>query len=124
AKVGVTGANIGIAETGSIIVETNEGNGRLVTSVPKVHVALIGLEKIVRRWEDAADLVRGHAISATGQRMTVYVSLISQRQPVAKDPAGREVQVIIVGNGRTRMRADPSLREEVDCIRCGGSMQR
>ena len=104
AKVGVTGANIGVAETGSIVVETNEGNGRLVTSVPRVHVALIGLEKIVRRWEDAADLVRGHAISATGQRMTVYVSLISQRQPVAGDPAGREFHVIILDNGRTRMR--------------------
>src|SRR5207247_1592842 len=100
--VGVTGANIGVAETGSIVVETNEGNGRLVTSVPKVHVALIGLEKIVRRWEDAADLVRGHAISATGQRMTVYVSLISQRQPVAEDPAGREFHVILLDNGRTR----------------------
>ena len=122
ANVGVTGANIGVAETGSIVVETNEGNGRLVTSVPKVHIALIGLEKIVRRWEDAADLVRGHAISATGQRMTVYVSLISQRQPVAKDPAGREFHVIILDNGRTRMRADPSFREALNCIRCGACM--
>ncbi len=122
AKVGVTGANIGVAETGSIVVETNEGNGRLVTSVPKVHIALIGLEKIVRRWDDAADLVRGHAISATGQRMTVYVSLISQRQPVAKDPAGREFHVIILDNGRTRMRADPWFRDALNCIRCGACM--
>ena len=122
ANVGVTGANIGVAETGSIVVETNEGNGRLVTSVPKVHVALIGLEKIVRCWEDAADLVRGHAISATGQRMTVYVSMISQRQPVAKDPAGREFHVIILDNGRTRMRADPWFRDALNCIRCGACM--
>src|SRR5437867_681739 len=122
ATVGVTGANIGIAETGSIVVETNEGNGRLVTSVPRVHIALIGLEKIVRRWEDAADLVRGHAISATGQRMTVYVSLISQRQSVAGDPMGREFHVIILDNGRTRMRADPVFREALNCIRCGACM--
>jgi len=122
AKVGVTGANIGVAETGSIVVETNEGNGRLVTSVPKVHIALIGLEKIVRRWDDAADLVRGHAISATGQRMTVYVSLISQRQPVADDPAGREFHVIILDNGRTRMRADPVFQDALNCIRCGACM--
>src|SRR5437867_8924860 len=122
ATVGVTGANIGIAETGSIVVETNEGNGRLVTSVPRVHIALIGLEKIVRRWEDAADLVRGHAISATGQRMTVYVSLISQRQGVAGDPMGREFHVIILDNGRTRMRADPVFREALNCIRCGACM--
>jgi len=122
AKVGVTGANIGVAETGSVVVETNEGNGRLVTSVPRVHVALIGLEKIVRRWEDAADLVRGHAISATGQRMTVYVSLISQRQPVAGEPAGREFHVIILDNGRTRMRADPIFRDALNCIRCGACM--
>src|SRR5207237_10027412 len=97
-------------------------NGRLVTSVPRVHVALIGLEKIVRRWEDAADLVRGHAISATGQRMTVYVSLISHRQPVAGDPAGREFHVIILDNGRTRMRADPIFRDALNCIRCGACM--
>ncbi len=122
AKVGVTGANIGIAETGSIVVETNEGNGRLVTSVPRVHIALIGLEKIVRRWEDAADLVRGHAISATGQRMTVYVSLISQRQAVAGDPMGREFHVIILDNGRTKMRSDPAFQEALNCIRCGACM--
>jgi L-lactate dehydrogenase complex protein LldF len=122
ANVGVTGANIGVAETGSIVVETNEGNGRLVTSVPRIHIALIGLEKIVRRWEDAADLVRGHAISATGQRMTVYVSLISQRQAVAGDPMGREFHVIILDNGRTRMRADPIFRDALNCIRCGACM--
>lgn len=122
AKVGVTGANIGIAETGSIVVETNEGNGRLVTSVPRVHVALIGLEKIVRRWDDAADLVRGHAISATGQRMTVYVSLMSQRLPVAGDSMGREFHVIVLDNGRTRMRADPLFQDALNCIRCGACM--
>ena len=122
ANVGVTGVNIGVAETGSIVVETNEGNGRLVTSVPRVHIALIGLEKIVRRWEDAADLVRGHAISATGQRMTVYVSLISQRLPVAGDPSGREFHVVILDNGRTRMRADPLFRDALNCIRCGACM--
>ena len=122
ANVGVTGANIGVAETGSIVVETNEGNGRLVSSVPRIHIALIGLEKIVRRWEDAADLVRGHAISATGQRMTVYVSLISQRQAVAGDPMGREFHVIILDNGRTRMRADPIFKDALNCIRCGACM--
>jgi L-lactate dehydrogenase complex protein LldF len=122
AKVGVTGANIGVAETGSIVVETNEGNGRLVTSVPRVHVAIIGLEKIVRRWEDAADLVRGHAISATGQRMTVYVSMLSRRLPVGGDPADREFHVVILDNGRTRMRADPSFRDALNCIRCGACM--
>src|SRR5206468_9485127 len=64
----------------------------------------------------------GHAISATGQRMTVYVSMISQRQPVAKDPAGREFHVIILDNGRTRMRADPWFRDALNCIRCGACM--
>jgi L-lactate dehydrogenase complex protein LldF len=122
ANVGVTGANVGVAETGSIVIETNEGNGRLVTTVPRIHIALIGVEKIVRRWDDAADLVRGHAISATGQRMTVYVSLISQRQAVAGDPMGREFHVIILDNGRTRMRADPWFRDALNCIRCGACM--
>lgn len=122
AKVGVTGANIGVAETGSIVVETNEGNGRLVTSIPRVHAVLIGLEKIVRSWEDASDLVRGHAISATGQRMTVYVSLLSRRLPVAGDPMGRELHVIILDNGRTRMRSDPIFKDALNCIRCGACM--
>jgi iron-sulfur cluster protein len=122
AVIGVTGANIGIAETGSIVIETNEGNGRLVTSLPRVHIVIIGMEKIVPRWEDATYLVKGHSASATGQNMTVYVSLITQHGPLAGSTDGREYHVIILDNGRSRMRDDPRFSEALNCIRCGACM--
>lgn len=96
AQMGVTGGNIGVAETGSIVIETNEGNGRLVASAPKVHVVVIGMEKIVPSWEDVSRLVQAHAVSATGQPQTVYVSIISQHSPMAGSSEGREFHVVIL----------------------------
>ncbi len=122
ADIGVTGANIGVAETGSIVIETNEGNGRLVTSVPKIHLVIIGMEKIVRKWEDATYLVKGHSASATGQNMTVYVSLITRHGPIGGSTDGREYHVVILDNGRTRMRDDPWFSDALNCIRCGACM--
>ncbi|HUI01194.1 MAG TPA: LUD domain-containing protein [Nitrososphaerales archaeon] len=122
ADIGVSGANIGIAESGSIIIETNEGNGRLVTSLPKVHMVIIGMEKIVPKWEDATFLVKGHSASATGQNMTVYVSVTTQHVPLAGSTEGREYHVIILDNGRSRMRDDPWFSEALNCIRCGACM--
>ncbi len=122
ADIGVSGANIGVAETGSIVIETNEGNGRLVTSLPKVHLVIIGMEKIVPRWEDATYLVKGHSASATGQNMTVYVSVITQHGPLAGSTDGREYHVIILDNGRGRMREDPWFSDALNCIRCGACM--
>ncbi|MGI0129837.1 MAG: LUD domain-containing protein, partial [Thermoplasmata archaeon] len=98
AEIGVSGANIGVAETGSIVIETNEGNDRLVTSLPKVHLVIIGMEKIVPRWSDATFLVKGHSASATGQNMTVYVSVITKHGPLAGSSEGREYHVIILDN--------------------------
>lgn len=122
ARVGVTGGNIGIAETGTIIIETNEGNGRLVSSVPDVHIVLIGKEKIVESWEDVPGLVTGHAISASGQRTTVYVSAMTQRLPLAGRSEGREMHVIVLDNGRSRMAEDSWYSDALNCIRCGACM--
>ncbi len=122
AEIGVSGANIGVAETGSIVIETNEGNGRLVTSLPKIHLVIIGMEKIVPRWSDAAYLVKGHSASATGQNMTVYVSIISQHGPLGGSADGREFHVIILDNGRTKMRDDRWFADALNCIRCGACM--
>jgi L-lactate dehydrogenase complex protein LldF len=122
ADIGVSGANVGVAETGSIVIETNEGNGRLVTSLPKVHLVIIGMEKIVPRWEDATYLVKGHSASATGQNMTVYVSVITQHGPIVGSSEGREYHVIILDNGRSRMRDDPWFSDALNCIRCGACM--
>ena len=122
ADIGVSGANIGVAETGSIVIETNEGNGRLVTTIPKIHLVIIGMEKIVSKWEDATYLVKGHSASATGQNMTVYVSVITQHGPLAGSTAGREYHVVILDNGRSRMRDDPWFSDALNCIRCGACM--
>jgi L-lactate dehydrogenase complex protein LldF len=122
AKVGVTGANVGIAESGTIIIETNEGNGRLVTSIPKIHVVIIGMEKIVAKWSDAPALIQAHPISATGQLLTVYVSMISSHVPLAGQSEGREYHVIILDNGRTKMQEDPWFSDALNCIRCGACM--
>ena len=122
ADMGLTGANIGIADTGSIVVETNEGNARLVSSLPRIHVVLIGMEKIVPSWDDAANLIMGHGISATGQQMTVYVSLISRHLPLAGANDGREFHVIILDNGRSKMRDDSWFVDGLNCIRCGACM--
>jgi iron-sulfur cluster protein len=122
AQMGVTGGNIGVAETGSIIIETNEGNGRLVASAPKVHVVVIGMEKIVPSWGDVSQLVQAHAVSATGQSQTVYVSIISQHSPLAGSSEGREFHVVILDNGRSKMREDPWFDDALNCIRCGACM--
>ncbi len=122
AGMGVTGANLGIAETGTIVIETNEGNARLVAALPKLHVVIIGMEKIISSWDDAAQLVHAHALSSTGQSQTVYVSIISQHLPLGGSGEGRELHVVILDNGRSAMREDPSLSDALNCIRCGACM--
>ena len=119
--MGVTGANVAVAETGSIVVETNEGNARLVTSIPDLQVVVVGMEKIVESWEDALKLMMAHPMSATGQRLTNYVSMISRRLPLPGH-TGRELHVIVLDNGRSRMKEDPWFSEALNCIRCGACM--
>jgi L-lactate dehydrogenase complex protein LldF len=120
-QLGITGANIAVAETGSIIVETNEGNARLVSAVPDIHVVVVGMEKIISTWDEALELVMAHPISATGTRLTNYVSIVTERLPLG-DKKAREFHVIILDNGRTKMRQDPWLKEGLNCIRCGACM--
>ncbi len=122
AQIGVTGANIGVAETGTIIVETNEGNARLVASLPKVHIVVMGMEKIIQSWDDVAQLLEAHAVSATGQSQTVYISIFTQHVPLAGSSDGREFHVVILDNGRTKMHDDPSFNDALNCIRCGACM--
>ncbi|MDH2899475.1 MAG: LUD domain-containing protein [archaeon] len=119
--IGVTGANVAVAETGTIVIETNEGNARLVSGIPDIHVVVVGMEKIVPTWEDALKLVMAHPVSATGTRLTNYVSMISQRRPLEGHPT-RELHVIVLDNGRTKMRQDPWFKEALSCIRCGACM--
>jgi len=122
ADIGVTGANIAIAETGTLVIETNEGNARLVTSLPRVHIALVGIEKIVPTIEDALQMIQAHPISASGQKLTTYVSFISGRSPLKGEGSLRQLHIVILDNGRSKMQQDEDFREALYCIRCGACM--
>ncbi len=119
-EVGITGANVAIAKTGGILIETNEGNGRLVSSIPPVHIVLFGIEKLVERLEDAFALIRAHPLFAVGQPLTTYVSWLHGKNPDGQGP--REAHYILLDNGRQRMRQDPVLSDALNCIRCGACM--
>lgn len=129
ADMGISGANFGVAESGSICLVTNEGNGRLTTTVPRVHVALLGIERIVPSMADLAVMLRVLARSATGQKITVYSNVISG--PRRRDPAGSEsasepdgpdeLHVVLVDNGRTEL-LGTELAEILYCIRCGACL--
>lgn len=121
--IGMTGANVGIAETGGIVIETNEGNGRLVSSIGECHVCIMGMEKIVETIEEAMLMVLAHPISASGQLPTTYVTWMHGRSPLGEGAqTPRESHIIILDNGRTKMRDDPAMREALHCIRCGACM--
>jgi L-lactate dehydrogenase complex protein LldF len=122
ADIGITGANIAIAETGTLVIETNEGNARLVTSLPKVHIAVVGIEKIVSRIEDAVEMFQAHPLSATGSKLTTYVSLITGRSPLGTEQDSRELHIVLLDNGRQKIRQDEDIREALYCIRCGACM--
>jgi L-lactate dehydrogenase complex protein LldF len=121
ADAGISGVNLAIAETGSIVTVTNEGNGRLCTSVPKVHIALMGMERIVSSWENAADTLEVLARSATGQRLSVYTNVVTGPRR-EEDPDGPEqVHVVIIDNGRSDILGS-DIAEILACIRCGACL--
>tara|TARA_B100001123_G_scaffold426685_2_gene541189 strand:+ start:170 stop:2296 length:2127 start_codon:yes stop_codon:yes gene_type:complete len=124
ADIGMTGANVGIAESGTIAIETNEGNARLVSSIPDLHICIMGREKIVDTIDDALQMMLAHPISATGQHLTTYVTLMGGRSPLGEGDGRkqRESHIIILDNGRTRMREDPVFQDALNCIRCGACM--
>lgn len=117
ADAGMTGANFGIAETGDIVVCTNEGNADMATSVPKLHIAVMGLEKVIPDYDSLAVFQRLLARSATGQPTTVYTSHFRTARPGAEP-----MHIILLDNGRTTWIADDEHRETLKCIRCGSCM--
>ena len=121
ADMGISGANFLVAETGSTMIVTNEGNGRMTTTMPRVHVAITGIEKIVPTLEDISLLLRLLTRSATGQSISNYLSFTTgPKRPGDKDGPG-EFHVIIVDAGRTKLLAS-EIREALRCIRCGACM--
>lgn len=116
AEAGLTGVNFAVAETGSLVVVSNEGNVDLGTALPPLHIACVGLEKIVPAKRDLAVFLRLLARSATGQAISAYTSHFRGAAPE------RELHVVIVDNGRSRLLAQPDLREALACIRCGACL--
>ncbi len=121
ADAGISGVNLAIAETGSIVTVTNEGNGRLCTSVPKVHIALMGMERIVSSWVNAADTLEVLARSATGQRLSVYTNVVTGPRREGDSDGPEQVHVVIIDNGRSDILGS-DIAEILACIRCGACL--
>jgi L-lactate dehydrogenase complex protein LldF len=122
ADLGITGANFAVAETGMISITENEGNARLTAALPRIHVAVMGIEKIIPRLEDLALLLPMLATSGAGQALTCYNSLYGgPRQPGETD-GPEEFHVVILDNRRTQLLADPEQRDALHCIRCGACL--
>ncbi|HJT58622.1 MAG TPA: LUD domain-containing protein [Ktedonobacteraceae bacterium] len=113
AGMGISGANALIAESGTVMMMTNEGNGRLVTSLPPVHVVMAGYDKLIGTFAAAMAQLRLLARSATAQQITSYTTFIT-------GPAtpGKEMHIVLIDNGRSEMRADPHFKDALRCIRC------
>lgn len=121
ADMGISGANFGVVETGTICLVTNEGNGRMVTTLPRVHVVLLGIEKLVPTLADLDRLLKLLARSATGQKLTAYTTLINGPRRSGDDCGPEAVHVVLIDNGRSRLMASENA-EILGCIRCGACM--
>ncbi len=117
--LGVSGGNFLVADPGTLVICDNEGNQGLVTALSDVHVALVGIDKVVPRLQDLGPLLRLLARSSTGQTLTGYTTLISGPRRESDVDGPRELHVILLDNGRTKMLADPIARDGLACIRCG-----
>ncbi|WP_122416701.1 LutB/LldF family L-lactate oxidation iron-sulfur protein [Pseudomonas viridiflava] len=122
ADIGVSGVNFAVAETGTLLLVENEGNGRMVTSVPPVHIAVTGIEKVVENLRDTVPLLSLLTRSALGIPITTYVNMISGPRKAHELDGPQEVHLVLLDNGRSQAFADSELRQTLNCIRCGACM--
>ena len=122
AEMGISGANFLVADAGLVAISTNEGNGRLTTSLPRVHVVVTGIEKVIPRLEDLGVLWPVLATTGTGQPITTYSTLIGGPRTADEIDGPEEFHVVLVDNGRTEVLADRAQQELLRCIRCGACL--
>jgi len=130
ADVGISGANLAVAESGTLAIVSNEGNARLVTSLPPVHIALISTEKFVETMEQATILIKTLITASSGMKMTSYVSFITgtsrttdiEKELITGVHGPQEVHIIILDNGRLQVREDKDFKKILACLKCGGCM--
>jgi L-lactate dehydrogenase complex protein LldF len=121
ADLGITGANFAVAETGTIVLVSNEGNARLTTTCPRVHVAVVGMEKVIPRLADLPVFLKLLARAATGQTLSVYTTLITGPRAPSEADGPDAFHLVLLDNGRSRVLASP-FRESLQCIRCGACL--
>ena len=122
ADVGLSGVNFAVAETGTLCLVENEGNGRLTTTVPPVHIAITGIEKVVAKLSDIPPLYSLLPRSAIGQPITTYFNMITGPRRSAELDGPQEMHLVLLDNGRSQAYADEQLRKTLQCIRCGACM--
>jgi L-lactate dehydrogenase complex protein LldF len=122
ADIGITGANFLVADSGAIVLVENEGNARLTSSAPKIHVAVAGIEKLIPRAQDLAVFLKLLARSATGQPLSVYTSFLAGPRREGEPDGPEEFYLVLLDNGRTRVLADREKRQSLYCIRCGACL--
>jgi L-lactate dehydrogenase complex protein LldF len=122
ADVGISGVNFAVAETGTLVIVENEGNARLATSQPRVHIAVMGIEKVLPRLADLAVFLTLLPRAATGQRMSSYVSLLTGPRRRGERDGPEALHLVILDGGRSAIHADPVMRQALRCIRCGACL--
>jgi L-lactate dehydrogenase complex protein LldF len=122
ADLGISGVNFAVAETGTILILENEGNARLTTSLPRTHIALMGIEKVIPRFADLEVFLQLLPRSGTGQVLTAYQSLLTGVKRRPDDEGPEELHIVLLDNGRSRMLAAPVTRQSLACIRCGACL--
>jgi len=130
AQMGISGANAAIAETGTLVIVTNEGNGLMCTTLPPIHVAIVGYEKLLSSMEDVNALLRLLSRSTVGSKMPIYVSYITGPSTTATSPGTislsaqgpSELHIVLVDNGRSQMMESAEFREVLYCVRCGACL--
>ncbi len=122
ADMGISGANFLVAETGTLVMVTNEGNGRMCTTLPPLHVAVVGIDKVVPDWESLTVVLKLLARNATGQKLSAYTSFITGPRHTEAEGGASEFHLVLLDNGRTKILRDEKTRETLLCIRCGACL--